>query len=72
MASPRYFAYHVDLQGVALASYELKATEDATAIFEARHLLKLHPSLEIWRAARFIARLEAAATTQASASLGEI
>jgi hypothetical protein len=55
--SSRYFAYHVDPLGVALASYELKATEDATAISEARHLLKLHPSLEIWRAARFAARL---------------
>jgi hypothetical protein len=59
MASSRYFAYHVDLQGIAVASYELKATQDPTAVSEARHLLKLHPSLEIWRAARFVARLEA-------------
>jgi hypothetical protein len=57
MASSRYFAYHVDLQGVALASYELKETEDAPAISEARHLLKLHPSLEIWYGARFVARM---------------
>jgi hypothetical protein len=32
MASSRYFAYHVDLQGVALASYELQATEDTHAV----------------------------------------
>ena len=59
MALPRYFAYHVDLQGVARASYELKAADDATALSEAKHLLKLHPSLEIWRAARFVVRLKA-------------
>ena len=63
MASSRYVAYHVDLQGVALASYELKATEDATAVSEARHLLKLHPSLEIWYGARFVARMVGAGAT---------
>ncbi len=52
-----YFAYHVDLSGVARASYELKADDDEGARSEAEHLLKLHPSLEVWQGARWVARL---------------
>jgi hypothetical protein len=54
----KYFAYHVDLHGVALASYELRGIEDAAAVSEARSLLGLHPSLEVWQGARFVARLK--------------
>jgi hypothetical protein len=54
---PKYFAYHVDLHGVALASYELNATDDEKAKAEARYFLKLHPSIEVWQGARWIVRL---------------
>jgi hypothetical protein len=53
----RYFAYHVDVHGVARASYELQGIEDATAVSHARYLLRFHPSLEIWQRARSVARL---------------
>lgn len=56
MAS-KYIAYYVDLYGNARASYELNVTDDATAICEARNYLKLHPSIEVWQGARWIARL---------------
>src|SRR6185503_15390025 len=59
MPSKKYFAYHVDLYGAAHASYELKATDDAAAVSEARYFLKLHPSIEVWLAGRFVARLPA-------------
>jgi hypothetical protein len=55
--STKYFAYHVDLRGVSRASYELNAADDEGAKSEARWLLKLHPSIEIWQAARWVARL---------------
>jgi hypothetical protein len=57
MSSNKYSAYHVDLYGVARASYELQANSDPTAVTEARYFLKFHPSLEVWHRARFIARL---------------
>jgi hypothetical protein len=57
MALSSYFAYHVDLYGTARASYELQATNDATAIEEARYFLKFHPTLEVWQGARWVARL---------------
>lgn len=53
----RYFAYHVDLLGVARASYQLQAVDDATAVARARYFLKFHPTLEVWQSARCIARL---------------
>jgi hypothetical protein len=59
MQSKKYFAYHVDLYGVSRASYELKATDDAAAVSEARYFLKLHPSIEVWLAGRFVARFVA-------------
>ncbi len=55
--SSKYFAYYVDLQGIARACYELKANDDPTAVADARGYLKLHPSLEVWQGARWIARL---------------
>jgi len=45
----KYFAYHVDLHGVALASYELQGSDDPAAVSEARSFLRFHPSLEIWQ-----------------------
>jgi hypothetical protein len=53
-----YYAYHVDLHGVALASYELQGADDSVAVSEARSLLRFHPSLEVWQGARFVARLK--------------
>jgi hypothetical protein len=55
--STKYRAYHVNLQGIALSSYELKATDDDAALSEARCLLRLHASLEIWSGARWVARI---------------
>lgn len=54
----KYFAYHVDLQGVALASYELRGIDNSVAVSEARSMLKFHPSIEIWQGARFVARVK--------------
>lgn len=53
----RYIAYHVDIFGRALATYQLVATDDAAAQSEAAPYLKLHASIEVWEGARFIARL---------------
>ena len=55
--SARYFAYHVDQQGAAKASYQLLGTDDTSALAAARYFLKFHPSLEVWQGARRIARL---------------
>ena len=52
----KFFAYHVDLRGVTRASYELHATDDEGAKSEARQLLKLHPSIEVWQGARWVVR----------------
>jgi hypothetical protein len=57
MALSKYFAYHVDVRGIARASYELQATNDSNAVAEARYFLKFHPSLEVWQGARSVARL---------------
>ncbi|HWI68551.1 MAG TPA: hypothetical protein VNS88_09240 [Nitrospiraceae bacterium] len=56
MALSTYFAYHVSLQGVANASYELHAADDEAAKVEAKYFLKFHPSIEVWQGARWIAR----------------
>ena len=53
----KYFAYYVDLSGVSRASYELHAGSDEAAKAEALHLLKFHPSLEVWDGARLVVRL---------------
>jgi hypothetical protein len=53
----KYFAYHVDYSGATRASYELHATSDDAAKAEAKHLLKFHPSIEIWQGAHRVARL---------------
>lgn len=55
--SSRYFAYYINLSGTALASYELQAADDARATAEARRYLRLHPTLEIWHGARWVARM---------------
>ena len=55
--SAKCFAYHVDLHGTARASYELKANDDANAVAEARGYLRLHPTLEVWQGARWVASL---------------
>lgn len=56
MAS-KYFACYVDIYGTARASYQLNVSDDAIAIREARNYLKLHPSIEVWQGARWVARL---------------
>jgi hypothetical protein len=55
--SSKYAAYYVDLYGVAHASYSLTATDDEQTKSEARNLLGLHPSIEVWQGARWVARL---------------
>jgi hypothetical protein len=60
----KYFAYHVDLHGVALASYELQGADDSVAVSEALSLLRFHSSLELWQGARFVARLKREHTGQ--------
>jgi hypothetical protein len=54
-----YRAYHVDLTGVALASYDLLASDDEAAKLEARQYLSLHSSIEVWEGPRWVARLVA-------------
>ncbi|MBR1235567.1 hypothetical protein JQ629_29415 [Bradyrhizobium sp. AUGA SZCCT0222] len=44
----KFIAYGVDLSGVALASYDLAATDSQTAEREARQYLEEHPTIEIW------------------------
>ncbi|HZP64136.1 MAG TPA: hypothetical protein VFB28_12040 [Terriglobales bacterium] len=55
MAFSKYFACHVSLQGVAIASYELQATDDEAAKAEARFFLNFHLSIEVWQGLRWIA-----------------
>jgi hypothetical protein len=57
MTREKYVTFHVDIFGVAHASYELIAADDEAAKSEARNLLPRHPSLEIWQGSRFIYRL---------------
>jgi hypothetical protein len=52
-----YIAYHVDLSGVALANYRLVASDDETAVQEARRYLENHESVEVWNGSRRVARL---------------
>ena len=53
----RYLIHHVDLSGVAKATYEQECPDDETAIEAAKEFLADHPSLEVWRGPRRIARL---------------
>jgi hypothetical protein len=53
----KYLAYHVDLRGIANASYELKAAADDDAKAEAAQLLRFHPAIEVWDGARWVARI---------------
>jgi len=59
MAPSKYFAYHVTLRGLTVASYELQTTDDEAAKMEARYFLKFYPTIEVWQGARFIARFMA-------------
>lgn len=43
-----YFAFAVDLSGVAQASYQLVAEDDAAAAKEGRQYLEEHPVIEVW------------------------
>jgi hypothetical protein len=52
-----YRAYHVELSGIPLASYDLMASDDEAAKSEARHYLSFHPSIEVWEGPRRVARL---------------
>jgi hypothetical protein len=56
MASNKYTAHYVDLFGVSLAKYVLAAMDDEAAKLEARQLLVIHPSIEVWHGPRWIAR----------------
>jgi hypothetical protein len=56
MASNKYTAHYVDLFGVSLANYVLAAMDDEAAKLEARQLLVIHPSIEVWHGPRWIAR----------------
>lgn len=52
----RYLACHVDLSGVALATYELNCADDEEAKVEAKKLLGRHPTIELWDGPRRVAR----------------
>jgi hypothetical protein len=43
---PRFTAFAVDIYGIALARYNIAATEKESAEQEAR--LEQHPAIEIW------------------------
>jgi hypothetical protein len=45
---PKFIAYAVDLSGVALARYDLAATDGEAAEREAEQYLEDHPTIEIW------------------------
>jgi hypothetical protein len=53
-----YIAYHVNLDGTTEANYHLQATDDESAIKEARQYLASHESIEIWNGSRSVARLK--------------
>jgi hypothetical protein len=53
----KYFAYHVDLLGVARASYELDCEDDEAAKSQAHYFLEFHPSIEVWQGPRWVVRL---------------
>jgi hypothetical protein len=44
----QYFAFAVDLDGTALARYDLTATDEEAAGQEARRHLQQHPVIEVW------------------------
>jgi hypothetical protein len=52
-----YVAYHVNLDGTAEANYHLVATDDESAVREARQYLAEHESIEVWNGSRSVARL---------------
>lgn len=45
---PKFIAYAVDLSGVAMARYDLAATEQESAEREAVQYLDYHPVIEVW------------------------
>jgi hypothetical protein len=53
-----YVAFAVDLFGVALARYDLVATDAEAATEEARALLPEHQLIEVWHHHRRVARLK--------------
>lgn len=57
MPSQKYFAYHVDPQGQARSSYELRASDDDSAKTEARYFLKFHSTIDVWQGARRIVHI---------------
>jgi len=54
----RYFAYAVDLSGVARAVYEFNSPTDKDAQGRAEKFLEAHPAVELWEGRRRVARLE--------------
>jgi hypothetical protein len=51
-----YIAHYVTRLGISEAAYELNARDDEAAKIEARQFLSLHPSIEVWEGARWVAR----------------
>jgi hypothetical protein len=45
---PRFTTFAVDINGTALARYDLAATEKESAEQEARQYLERHPVIEVW------------------------
>ena len=45
---PKFIAYAIDLSGVAMARYDLAATEKELAAREAKQYLDYHPVIEVW------------------------
>jgi len=57
----KFAAFAVDINGTALARYDLTATDAETAAQEARQYLTQHPLIEVWsddhrRVARLVRR----------------
>ena len=44
----KFVAFAIDINGTALARYDLAATEEGTAEQEARQYLDQHPVIEVW------------------------
>jgi hypothetical protein len=44
----QYFAFAVDINGTALARYDLAATDEEAAAQEARRHLQQHHVIEVW------------------------
>lgn len=53
----RYFAYAIDLSGVARAVYEIDSPTDKDAQTRAEKFLDAHPAVELWEGRRRVARL---------------